>query len=243
LAERARVARDARARVFLSLHANQGSAQQRGAELFVHSVAGLGSRRLAKALGRGLDRGGHQIALPSVQQAELAVLDPGVHALDTAACLLEVDYLSHPDAERELRNPSHIDRLGRSIAQGLRAYDAVPISQAMAVSVPWSGSFDITARLPKSRVFTVTRGAVTVEASAAWSGYRTLPLPSQFVIRLWKENSWYRSDDNKGDRLYPTTGSSATQTWPDLDNGDYYLEIDAGNGDPGYRLRGNVSVT
>ena len=69
LAERARVARDARAGVFLSLHANQGSAQQRGAELFVHSVAGLGSRRLAKALGRGLERGGHQIALPSVQQA------------------------------------------------------------------------------------------------------------------------------------------------------------------------------
>lgn len=243
LAERARVARDAGARVFLSLHANQGSAEQRGAEVFVHSGAALGSRQLAKALGRSLDRSGHPIALPSVQQAELAVLDPRVHALGTAACLLEVDYLSHPDAERELLDPSHIDRIGRSIAQGLRAYDAVPVSQAMAVSVPWSGTFDITTRLPKSRVFTVTRGAVTVEASATWSGYRTIPLPPQFTIRLWKENSWWRSNDNKGGVTYPTTGTSATNTWSDLENGDYYLEIDVGNTDPAYRLRGNVSVT
>jgi N-acetylmuramoyl-L-alanine amidase len=242
LADRAAVARAHGATAFVSLHANSGDPSLRGAELYVHSNAGLHSRRLAKTLGAALTRGQHPIALPRVQAGPLSVLDPRYHLPATAACLLEVDYLTHPEGERQLRDPRYLDQLGRSIAYGLREYTATPTATALAAAVPWSGTFAIKIRLPSSRIFSVTRGAVTVEASATWSGYRTIPLASDFSITLWRNVDW-GSDDDKGSVSFPTNGTTASSTWKDLSNADYYLEIYVGNTDPSYTLNGTVSVT
>jgi hypothetical protein len=114
LGDRAAVARRSDARVFLSLHANEGCGGERGSEAFVHPRGGGASRSLAGELQRSLSRLGGPANLP--RSAELAVLTPSHHGPNTAACLLEIDYLSHPDVERKLSRPDELDRLGGAIA-------------------------------------------------------------------------------------------------------------------------------
>ena len=120
LAERAAVARRSGARVFISLHANSGPPGQRGAEVYVHPQAGASSRALAATVSRRLARLGRPTQ--AVTEGELAVLAPQALAPNTAACLLEVDYLSDAQVERELRDPRALDRLGGTLAQAVREY-------------------------------------------------------------------------------------------------------------------------
>jgi hypothetical protein len=115
LAERANASRRHGASVFVSLHANQGpTRRERGAETYVHARASRPSRSLANAVQRSLARLGG--AGGGVQSADLAVLTPDYHSPRTAACLVEVDFLSSPDGERCLRDPAALDRMGRAIA-------------------------------------------------------------------------------------------------------------------------------
>ena len=120
IAARARTARDGNARVFLSLHANSGPSDARGSEVWIHPRSGATSARLAEQLRvamRGLgavDRG--------IKAADMGVLRPEHLAPGAAACLLELDFLSHPDGEQRLRDPASLARLGRAIAAGVRAF-------------------------------------------------------------------------------------------------------------------------
>lgn len=120
LAERVAVAARHGARVFLSLHTNASDAGDRGPEVFVHAAAGEPSLALARAVSHGLARVGapHR----DVLAADMAVLDPKRHAPHTAACLVEVDYLSSPDGEQRLRDPDVLDDLGRRIAGAVRQH-------------------------------------------------------------------------------------------------------------------------
>jgi N-acetylmuramoyl-L-alanine amidase len=120
LADRAAVAQRYGARVFLSLHANEGHAGARGPELFVHPRAPGQSRSFAAALQRELGSFGGGGG--GTRSAELAVLSPDRLSPQTAACLLEVDYLSSPDGEQRLRDPRSLDALGSSIARGVRGF-------------------------------------------------------------------------------------------------------------------------
>ena len=120
LSQRTEVARRYGAGVFLSLHTNQGRGAERGAETYVHPRATPASRELARAIQRSLQRLGGPDG--GVKSAELAVLSPAHHAPRTAACLLEVDYLSSADGERRLREPAELDRLGRAIAGAIREH-------------------------------------------------------------------------------------------------------------------------
>lgn len=123
LGERAEVARRFGAPVFVSLHANQGSGP--GTEAFIHTRAGADSRALAGALQAELAAFGGGRAL-SVATADLAVLTPERLGPSAAACLLEVDHLTDPQGEQRLREPQSIDRLGSSIARGIRRYMGRP---------------------------------------------------------------------------------------------------------------------
>jgi len=111
LADRAQRARPAGA--FVSLHCNTGRPGARGTEIWTHPRAGASSRALATALGRQLARlGGPRGA---ALEGELALLDPD----GPAACLIELDYLSDPDAEERLLDEQVLDALGDCIARGL----------------------------------------------------------------------------------------------------------------------------
>ena len=115
LAARAAMARQRGARVFVSLHANGGIG--RGAETYVHTRSSAASRALAAAIHAELAGVGG--GAPDVLFGELAVLSPDLHVPATAACLLEVDYLSQTDGERRLRDPAAVDVLGAAVARGI----------------------------------------------------------------------------------------------------------------------------
>jgi N-acetylmuramoyl-L-alanine amidase len=120
LAARAALARDHRAAVFVSLHANAGAPGERGPETWIHPRAGRPSHALATAIQRGLARLGGPDR--GVHTGDLAVLAPERLPASTAACLVEVDFLSDPDGERRLGDPAELDRIARAIASAIRTY-------------------------------------------------------------------------------------------------------------------------
>jgi N-acetylmuramoyl-L-alanine amidase len=145
LAERSATARRNGAAVFVSLHANSGQPGARGPEIYVHPQAGASSRTLAEALARALSAGGPPAR---TQAGELAVLTPDRHAAATAACLVEVDYLSDPEAEARLRDPQALDEVAAALAAGVHEYlrvvtnGSAPLAQgqlAPAAMVPIAG--------------------------------------------------------------------------------------------------------
>ena len=123
LAERTALARQSGAPVFVSVHNNASQTARRGAEVWVYGNDALGagepSRALARVLCEELGRLGHSA---SVQTGELAVLHPSHHVRGAAACLIEADYLSHPDGEARLCDASQLDALAGAVACGVRRY-------------------------------------------------------------------------------------------------------------------------
>ncbi|HUQ04039.1 MAG TPA: N-acetylmuramoyl-L-alanine amidase [Kofleriaceae bacterium] len=120
LTARAEQARRAGASVFVSLHANHGGPGARGTETWIHDRADRKSETLAAHIQRSLIGAG--CADGGIGRGALGVLSPERHAGGTAACLVEVDYLSDPYAERRLGDPRELGTYARAIAQGIRAY-------------------------------------------------------------------------------------------------------------------------
>ena len=56
--------------------------------------------------------------------ARLAVLHPGALGDGTAACLLEVDTLSHPAGEQRLRDPVALEELAGRLEREIRSHQA-----------------------------------------------------------------------------------------------------------------------
>ena len=137
LAARADIARSAGARAFVSLHANSGGPGERGAEAWVHDRAGQSSKILAARVLAAL------AALPDVppgrgvKTGQMAVLTPESLAPDTAACLLEIDFLSDPDGERRLDDDNAVGAVAAALAAALRdAVRATPSLPAAPLSLP-----------------------------------------------------------------------------------------------------------
>ncbi len=119
LETRARKARSAGADLFISIHANAGARGERGVETFVHPRAGSASHALARSLQRALSVGSRDRGLKS---ADLTILRPELLGEDTAACLVEVDFLSDPQGEARLLDSRELDALARSMASALAAH-------------------------------------------------------------------------------------------------------------------------
>jgi N-acetylmuramoyl-L-alanine amidase len=120
LGERTAVAQRYGSAVFISLHANSGPRGARGAEAYVHERGNVRSAVLADSIQRELGAYGHAVA--PVGREQLAILSPEKLPTHTAACLLEVDYLSDPYGEQRLTDPASVDRMGAAIARGIRRY-------------------------------------------------------------------------------------------------------------------------
>src|SRR5262249_41257183 len=123
LSERAALARQSGAPVFVSVHANAGSAESRGTEVWIYGGARRGSTPPSQALAHSvceeLGKLGYGAGIGS---GELAVLHPDYHRAGAAACLVEADYLSHPDGEARLCNAREVEALAAAIARGVRRY-------------------------------------------------------------------------------------------------------------------------
>ncbi|MEO1019899.1 MAG: N-acetylmuramoyl-L-alanine amidase, partial [Pseudomonadota bacterium] len=123
LAKRAQVARDNAALVFVSIHFNGWHTPRvQGTETFHHPQSNGASQSLTECvhnavqLATGLqDRG--------VKTASFGVLRPTRHHQDTAACLLEVSFLTDPAEEIRLtQDPRYLERIAHAIANGVEDY-------------------------------------------------------------------------------------------------------------------------
>jgi N-acetylmuramoyl-L-alanine amidase len=135
LTERASISRRHGARAFVSLHANAGQRGVRGAESWVHSRAGSHSRRLAERVQRALV--GQGVPDRGVKAGPLGVLAPERHAPSTAACLVEVDFLSDPSGEARLGDPREVESLARVLAEALQDFLRQPLMEAQSDSEGW----------------------------------------------------------------------------------------------------------
>src|SRR5262245_52497788 len=98
----ARAAQGRHSDIFVSIHANYGAPELSGPEVYVHPEASRGSYALAGQIARALDRQAGRYGGGSAERrAAMAVLNPGAVG-QTAACLVEVDYLSNPRGEQRL---------------------------------------------------------------------------------------------------------------------------------------------
>jgi N-acetylmuramoyl-L-alanine amidase len=116
LADRAKVARNASADVFLCLHFNGFNKIAQGTETFHHRAASADSQALAKRVQAKLvdatdlkDRG--------IKTAGFEVLAPANHAAKTAACLVEISFMDVPAEEARLKTAVYLDALAEALAQ------------------------------------------------------------------------------------------------------------------------------
>lgn len=127
----ARAARGRNADLFVSIHANYGAPELWGPEVYVHPEAGRGSRALAGQLARALDRlAGRYGGGSEERRAAMAVLNPTAIGAHTAACLVEVDYLSNTLGERRLGDPRERAAIGAAIASGIQEHISTGLDRA-----------------------------------------------------------------------------------------------------------------
>lgn len=135
LAERAGIAKSARAHAFVSIHFNGFNHVAQGTETLVNSVHTPASHSLAQAVQarmlvatRLVDRG--------VKAQPLGVLKPQSHAANTACCLVEISFMDVAAEEARLKTEAYKDRLAQALAQGILNFLAAGVVESVAVRRP-----------------------------------------------------------------------------------------------------------
>lgn len=122
LRDRAVVARNSHAAAFVSIHFNgDANPAVQGTETWVHSVSSDDSRLLASSVQQQMvaatgysNRG--------VKSKGLSVLSLAYHDPTTAACLVEVSFLTNASDEMRLQNVSYKNQLAAALAQSIIDY-------------------------------------------------------------------------------------------------------------------------
>lgn len=122
LVERARVAARNNAQVFVSVHFNDDeNPSVQGTETWVHPTATHESKLLASSLLQKIvqvtgyrNRG--------VKSNEWKVLDPTIHNISTANCLIEISFISDPNDEARLLTEVYQNKLAGGISQAIIDY-------------------------------------------------------------------------------------------------------------------------
>ena len=122
LADRAAVAKESAASVFVSIHLNGfHDASVQGSETLVAPDASPLSGRLAESIQKAVvgelghrDRG--------VKPQSLGVLRPERHLITTAACLVEPCFLTQPEEETRLKTEAYQLRIATAIANGIAVF-------------------------------------------------------------------------------------------------------------------------
>lgn len=133
LADRAGVARRLNADTFLSLHFNgDHDPGVNGTQAWIAKAGRNDGERLGRAL---IDHVAHvaQIRNCGVRRRDLGVLKTERHAANTAACLLEVSYLTNPREADQLAQESYRRALAEAIATGVRGFHSGASVMAPAI--------------------------------------------------------------------------------------------------------------
>ncbi len=135
----ARAARGQRSDVFVSIHANYGAPELSGPEVYVHPEAGHPSRALARRIAHALDRqAGRYGGGDDERRAAMAVLNPSAIG-QTAACLVEVDYLSNLRGEQRLGDPGERAAIGAAIASAIQEH----LANGRAIGRPYGEQLEL----------------------------------------------------------------------------------------------------
>lgn len=130
LRDRAKVARDARAKAFVSIHFNGSRAHNaQGTETLVHTNYSPQSAKLSLRVQDALlqatrlsDRNRSFDPATRIKPQALGVLRPDRHYPSTAACLAEVSFLDRADEEQRLWDDDYIESIARALAKGIVDY-------------------------------------------------------------------------------------------------------------------------
>ena len=210
LADRAHVARDGDADVFLSIHFNGfHDASVNGTETFVHPNAGQASADLADAVQRAAV-GATGLRDRGVKRMKLAVLDPREHASTTAACLVEISFLTNAAEETRLLTPDYKTSVATAIATGVANYLGVtcvaPVVETLSATRFRDEAFDIWHEVPL--VPQLTGMSCWAAAAAMIIGWRDcLDIDPEEVARA----SGYWSDYRDG--MHPNDIDAFAHTW------------------------------
>lgn len=133
LAARTAVARRHLAAIFVSIHFNgHPDTTIDGTEVYIAPDAPDAARRLAGQLLQSVGPS-TRVAPRGVQSAGFAVLDPAQHLPQTAACLVELAFLSNPAQAQRLAAAPYVQELGAALAEGIMSFDgAQPTGQSLA---------------------------------------------------------------------------------------------------------------
>src|SRR5215470_6216828 len=132
LADRAAVARNNHADLFLSIHFNGFSdSSVDGTEVWVAREASRRSRDFAQAvLNRVTVVTG--VANRGVREANFGVLLPSRHDPGTAACLVEIAFLTNPHQASRLEDPAYLGQIADALANAVRAQSRAALTHALA---------------------------------------------------------------------------------------------------------------
>ena len=122
LADRSGLAARKRADIFVSIHFNGWTTPTvQGTETFSWPGAPSRSERLARAvLAAAVKATGY--ANRGAKTETFGVLDPSRHLAITAACLVELSFITSPAEDARLDDPAYLQRLGDALATGCEAY-------------------------------------------------------------------------------------------------------------------------
>jgi len=132
LAARAAFAKTSQAPVFVSIHFNGWDTPDvQGTETYVHTQGSASSLRLATSIQANVVTAtGH--ANRGLKQAGFVVLDPGNHDPATAACLVEISFMTTPNEEARLKTSAYLNSLADAVIAGIKGYLAQPLLEAAA---------------------------------------------------------------------------------------------------------------
>jgi len=122
LADRAGIAKANKANAFVSVHFNGWpSPDVQGTETYLHENGSNRSLALAKAIQAHV-LGATGLSDRGVKRAAFAVLNPAQHDAATAACLVEISFLTQASEEARLKVPAYLDALADALLAGISEF-------------------------------------------------------------------------------------------------------------------------
>ncbi|MEZ5426046.1 MAG: N-acetylmuramoyl-L-alanine amidase [Pyrinomonadaceae bacterium] len=135
--DRAGKMREAGADVFVSIHFNASrNPETDGTEVFISGASGEKDRKLAETLLLAVPKAASVDPL-GVRRADFTVLKGDQRLAKTAACLIEMAYLSNPRQAEKLRSRGYLENLAGALAGSLQVFaDDSAQSRSMGMETP-----------------------------------------------------------------------------------------------------------
>ena len=122
LVDRAGVAKANEADAFVSVHFNGWTSPDvQGTETYLHENGSTRSLALAKAIQENV-LSATGLRNRGVKRAAFTVLNPAQHDAATAACLVEISFLTQASEEARLKDPAYLDALAEALLAGISEF-------------------------------------------------------------------------------------------------------------------------